>query len=180
MSKRGWYGVDFDGTLAHYEGFEGPLQFGNPIPKMQERVKEWIASGREVKIFTARVSGTKGDRDVEQVREAISNWCLVHLGKKLEVTNEKDFGLIELWDDRAVGVVKNTGERVGDSEVNERERLVLIREYAWLSMDDRMPEEFRFTLDKILKLTAYLGNDFSSVRHLDADTIRKEEMDKIE
>lgn len=40
----------------------------------------------------------------------IENWCLKHIGKKLPVTNIKDFGMIELWDDRAVQVVPNTGE----------------------------------------------------------------------
>ena len=37
------------------------------------------------------------------------NWCEDHIGQKLPVTNLKDYGLIELWDDRAVRVVKNRG-----------------------------------------------------------------------
>lgn len=51
----GWIGVDLDGTLAMYDGFKGPEHIGDPVPKMLERVKKWLAEGREVRIFTARV-----------------------------------------------------------------------------------------------------------------------------
>lgn len=40
----------------------------------------------------------------------IKEWCKQHIGFELEVTNVKDFGMIQLWDDRAVRVVANTGE----------------------------------------------------------------------
>ena len=33
-----------------------------------------------------------------------------HIGQELEVTCTKDFGMIELWDDRAIRVEKNTGK----------------------------------------------------------------------
>lgn len=42
----------------------------------------------------------------------IENWCLKHIGRKLVVTNVKDFDLLELWDDRAVQVIMNSGEPV--------------------------------------------------------------------
>ena len=82
---------------------------------MQERVKRWIAEGREVRIVTARVSpkDSQTKEEVEQIRTMIEDWCEKHLGKRLQVTNEKDHGMIELWDDRAIQVIKNTGERVG-------------------------------------------------------------------
>lgn len=102
--------VDFDGTLAKYEGMGGPYDLGEPIPKMVKRVKEWIAKGIEVRIFTARVSLSKNDRSLPEVVDAIEKWCEKHLGQKLKVTNEKDFGMIELWDDRAVRVKANMGE----------------------------------------------------------------------
>ena len=51
-----WIGVDLDGTLARYEQYEGPMSIGEPIPEMVDRVKAWLAAGREVRIFTARVS----------------------------------------------------------------------------------------------------------------------------
>jgi hypothetical protein len=109
---KGWVGVDLDGTLAQYDGFKGPLIIGDPIPKMLERVKGWLASGITVKIFTARVSeGATDGRNVEEVRTAIQDWCEKHIGQRLEVTCIKDYGMFELWDDRAVQVVPNTGER---------------------------------------------------------------------
>jgi hypothetical protein len=46
-------------------------------------------------------------------REAIEGWCREHVGQVLTVTNAKDFGMIELWDDRAVTVEFNTGQRIG-------------------------------------------------------------------
>lgn len=116
----GWIGVDLDGTLAHYGGWVGPDHIGEPITPMVERVKRWLAEGKEVKIFTARVDGgtvalNMGDdngkhfESVEHVRTTIQNWCEKHIGVRLPVTNQKDYGMIELWDDRAVRVKINTG-----------------------------------------------------------------------
>lgn len=106
----GWIAVDLDGTLAHYEGWKGIDHVGAPVPKMVARVKKWLAEGKDVRIFTARVcrTGEEGDR----ARAAIAAWCMEHLGTILFVTNEKDFGMIELWDDRAVQIIPNIGERV--------------------------------------------------------------------
>lgn len=105
---QGWIGVDLDGTLAHYEGFEGPTIIGAPIEKMVSRVHRWLMAGRKVKVMTARVSQ---DEDGE-VENAIEEWCLEHIGRRLEVTCCKDYGMIELWDDRVVQVKINTGERM--------------------------------------------------------------------
>lgn len=117
----GWIAVDLDGTLAYYNGWIGPDHIGAPIPPMVERVKRWIAEGRDVRIFTARVDGgtvalsmgvEAGEhfRDVERVRATIEAWCLEHIGAVLPVTNVKDYGMVELWDDRAIRVRINTGE----------------------------------------------------------------------
>jgi hypothetical protein len=105
-----WRGVDLDGTLAMYEGWRGADHIGPPVPKMVERVKRWLAAGDEVRIVTARLSGLT-PKEFFAARRAIQDWCVEHLGQKLAVTNEKDFGMIELWDDRAVQVIPNTGER---------------------------------------------------------------------
>lgn len=126
----GWIGVDLDGTIAEYTGCQGAAHIGNPVPAMVERVKRWLAEGRTVKIFTARVSfpdipligksmdvvdaaGRKFEADM--AREAIKLWCKEHIGVELEITNEKDYGMIELWDDRAVQVEPNTGRPIGHS-----------------------------------------------------------------
>ena len=110
MSRYGsydpWIGVDLDGTLATYYG-PGP-GIGAPIPLMVERVKEWIGHGTRVKIFTARASG--GQSDIKEVSE----WVEGVFGHTLEITCQKDYGMIELWDDRAVQVIPNTGMRVDE------------------------------------------------------------------
>lgn len=108
----GWIGVDLDGTLAFYEHWVDELHIGHPIPVMVERVKRWLKEGKTVKIFTARVSDHP-HRDIAPVKAAIENWCVEHIGQVLEITNEKDYGMIECWDDRCVQVEPNTGNPVG-------------------------------------------------------------------
>ena len=110
MAKNTWIGVDFDGTLSEYHGFKGPFEFGPPIPAMQGRVMDWLEKGKDVRILTARVSASGPDYTVEQVVEAIQDWCEEHVGARLIVTCMKDYEMIELWDDRAVSVEKNTGK----------------------------------------------------------------------
>jgi hypothetical protein len=111
----GWIGVDLDGTLAEYDVWRGPDHIGKPIPLMLERVKRWLAEGREVRIFTARVYHPSDDLarffDAAHAREVIEKWCLEHLGQRLQVTCTKDYSMIEVWDDRAIQVVPNTGLR---------------------------------------------------------------------
>lgn len=99
----GWIGVDLDCTLAIYPP-DGREQIGSPIGTMVNRILMWIERGIEVRIFTARATLP------DQVK-LIKAWCLEHLGRELAVTNQKDFMMIELWDDRAVRVVENTGRR---------------------------------------------------------------------
>jgi hypothetical protein len=132
----GWIGVDLDGTLAEYAGWQGPEHIGAPVPAMVERVKRWLAEGREVRIFTARVwpftnvlypnapspaptmIPAPHDERTEQAFSAacsIAAWCHIHLGRLLPITCAKDYGMVELYDDRAVQVRMNTGELVGQS-----------------------------------------------------------------
>lgn len=111
MTQNGWIGVDLDGTLAHYDEWRGAAHIGAPVPAMVERVKRWIANGHTVKVFTARISGEDGHK----ARVHIRGWCKEHIGHDLAVTNVKDYAMIELWDDRAVQVIPNTGEPVGKS-----------------------------------------------------------------
>lgn len=122
----GWIGVDLDGTLAIYDGWVGEEHIGPPVPKMVQRVKDWLSKGVEIRIFTARVTETPG-RDNSTIRRAIEDWCLLHIGQVLPITNIKDFAMIELWDDRAVRVIANTGEPVLlpiHSESKHQERLL--------------------------------------------------------
>ena len=71
-----------------------------------------MEEGHDVRIFTARVSHPD---QVDAAVETIETWCLEHIGVVLPITNVKDYAMIELWDDRAVQVVTNTGEPVGTS-----------------------------------------------------------------
>lgn len=107
MTTTGWYGVDLDGTIAQYDRWRGADHIGDPIKRMQHRVLDWLNAGRDVRIFTARVSH---DED-GSVRRAIEAWCVEHLGRVIPITCCKDYGMIELWDDRCVQVIPNTGER---------------------------------------------------------------------
>lgn len=95
--------VDLDATLAHYDGFKGKDHIGAPVPEMLQRVKDWLAAGTKVVIFTARA-------DRPENIPPIRAWLKEHLGQVLPVTNVKrpEFG--KIYDDRAVTVQKNTGK----------------------------------------------------------------------
>lgn len=113
-NPKGWIGVDLDGTLAFYDHWRGSKHIGDPVPKMMKRVKDWLAAGQEVKIFTARVSPQAINLNNSSLGETlgpIQQWCFNHFGKILPVTHEKDMAMIQLWDDRCVQVIPNTGER---------------------------------------------------------------------
>jgi hypothetical protein len=99
-----WVGVDLDGTLAHWEdGYgAGDTPIGQAVEPMLARVRAWLAVGLTVKIFTARAA----EKDqIPVVRE----WLRQHGLHELEITNAKDCDMVEMWDDRAVTVVRNTG-----------------------------------------------------------------------
>jgi hypothetical protein len=117
----GWIGVDLDGTLAEYNGWQGERHIGKPIPLMLERVKQWISEGKDVRIFTARAY-----RPIElfcdepmtkrEVIKTIEEWCKEYVGVVLPIVCTKDYGMIELWDDRCVQVIPNTGVRADEIE----------------------------------------------------------------
>jgi hypothetical protein len=140
MMINGWIGVDYDGTLAHYTGWEGAGVEKPPVPAMIERVKEWLSLGVNVRVFTARVyplnrcvwpddkrelHGTWLDNSREdECWESIATiraFCSVHLGVVLPITNVKDFKMVKLYDDRCVQVETNTGELSVEAAV-EQER----------------------------------------------------------
>lgn len=103
VDSPGWIGVDLDGTLAHYEGWQGADHIGQPIPAMMDRVRGWLAAGQVVKIFTARAA-------VPEQIPPVKRWLEANGLPDLDVTNVKDFSMVELWDDRCYRVRTNTGE----------------------------------------------------------------------
>ncbi len=95
-------------------------RIGEPIEPMVQRVRTWVSRGKTVKIMTARVSAPHmcpGDsaalEDARYWTKLIQDWLEQHGLLRLEVTCVKDYGMIELWDDRAVQVEMNTGRRIG-------------------------------------------------------------------
>ena len=104
---KGWIGFDLDGTLAEYNGWEGPEHIGAPIMPMVELAKSFIAEGTEIKIFTARVSSNNPDR-IKSTR-AINDWSNKVFGRIIDMTSEKDYGMIDLYDDRCHRVEFNSG-----------------------------------------------------------------------
>ena len=104
--------VDLDGTLAKWYGIEitdyDPLKIGEPIWPMVNRVKKWLAEGKKVVIFTARVH-PKHEEQVEITKGAIRKYCMELFGQELEITCEKSPAMTQIWDDRVVTVEKDTG-----------------------------------------------------------------------
>jgi hypothetical protein len=98
LSNYGWIGVDFDGTLATRKGMR-------PIEPMMARVRGWLASGKEVRIFTTRAD----DKALsDEVRQFLKDNNL----PPLQITNIKSYDMDTIWDDRCVQVIPDTGEVV--------------------------------------------------------------------
>ncbi len=111
ISKRDWpewIGVDLDKTLAHSDSNHKKGEIGEPIPEMVVRIKALLGAGKTVKIFTARLADDPDGKE----KAAITAWTKKVFGVALDATNEKDPGMVELYDDRAVQVTPNTGEIV--------------------------------------------------------------------
>jgi glycerophosphoryl diester phosphodiesterase len=98
-----WIGIDLDGTIAYYDEWKGIEHIGRPIMPMIEFVKDLISQGKTIKIFTARA---KNRASIPYIHKWLEEYGLAGL----EVTNEKDFGMIMLYDDRCMQVVTNSGE----------------------------------------------------------------------
>lgn len=87
--------VDLDNTLAVADsGQFSPSVIGPPIPKMLSKVKQMIADGHKVLIFTARAN------DPENV-PYVQAWCKEHLGLILPVTNVKTPEIDVIIDDKS-------------------------------------------------------------------------------
>jgi hypothetical protein len=114
MRSREWIGVDFDGTLVKTMDYKGivDLRKGEPVMAMVQRVRDWLDDGKNIRIMTARVCGQAGPENAAKHRKVVEDFCLEHFGERLVVTHEKDFDMVELWDDRAVQVERDEGEPV--------------------------------------------------------------------
>lgn len=111
--NRGWIGFDLDGTLAVYTTWQGLEHIGEPIKPMVDKVKEFLARGLDVRIFTARVCSKQPAENIVIATKAVQAWCSEHIGQELVVTAEKDYNLVEYYDDRAVQIEYNVGTIIG-------------------------------------------------------------------
>ena len=125
-----WIGVDLDGTLAYYDKWVQWDSIGKVIEPMKARILKWLESGRDVRIFTARVAyvedtcyvtGQKFSR--ADMVAVVQKWLIENGLPALEITHEKNHQMIELWDDRAVQVVPNTGRTLAEEYAAERSAL---------------------------------------------------------
>lgn len=137
----GWVGVDLDGTLFTYTEWVGWNVFGEPIQPMIEHVKAWLAAGVDSRIVTAHIGlpasvGVLGSFNYSKERKntcrvtgeafsdfgmmlAIKALTLKHVGYPMRVQCFKDVDMIELWDDRAIQVVANTGKTLAEEHEAE-------------------------------------------------------------
>ena len=115
LSISGWMGVELDGTLAYHTAGQPLDVIGEPIAKMRMRVQQWLMTGMDVRLFTARAS------DPAQLPR-IKAWLKQHQLEKMKITCEKDFAMSQFWDDRAVHVITNNGQVTGrvDQLIPER------------------------------------------------------------
>lgn len=95
-----WIGVDLDGTLA--KTTHSVSKIGEAVQPMLNRVKNWRDEGRVVKIFTARFTDSSQHKLIQE-------WLDKYGIGDLEITNVKDFNMIQLWDDKAKRVIRDTG-----------------------------------------------------------------------
>lgn len=102
-----WVGFDLDGTLARHKPGSSVSRIGDPVPAMMQRLRQYLALGVRVKIFTARAG------DFAQVR-LVQQWLVGQGVPPLEVTNKKDYLMLYNYDDRARQVVPNQGVVIGE------------------------------------------------------------------
>lgn len=114
MVSRGWVGFDFDGSLAKYVEGQGN-ELGEPLQSLLAVLRDLLEQGVECRIVTARVSSKQTVEERLRQRGLISEWLHKHVGEGLAITAEKDYGMLLLYDDRAVTVEHNTGRPTGVS-----------------------------------------------------------------
>ena len=126
--SRSWVGIDLDGCLAYYDNWQGIEHIGEPIQPIQQLVKDMLARGIDVRIFTARAY--EGPEAIPPIQA----WCKKHLGQMLPVTNVKDFAMVALIDDRAIPVATNAGRIPTAAEI-----ALYLRKISGISDDAETP-----------------------------------------
>lgn len=107
--EHGAIAVDLDKTMATYDGYKGPTEIGKPIPETVDHVKQLLADGKDVWVYTARAAHP-------EAVPAIKAWTKEHIGQELPVTNVKYPEFERFIDDRAELPVHMQEEKRGTSE----------------------------------------------------------------
>jgi hydroxymethylpyrimidine pyrophosphatase-like HAD family hydrolase len=112
---------DFDKTLAEHDSSQAydHQHLGEPIPDMVDRVKQALAKGKRVVIFTARVNPGNSYEEQAAATDSylfIADWCIQVFGKHLPITFAKSRDAEEIWDDRAKEVIPNMGVFVNEMQ----------------------------------------------------------------
>lgn len=120
QAGRGWVGFDLDGTLIKHCTQEEVVRYilGEPIAEVVQLMHKEKANGYELKIFTARVSMGCNPLEHTMARrifvikqtKAIQEWSKIKFGEIYDVTCQKDFNCIRIYDDRAMRVICDTGK----------------------------------------------------------------------
>jgi len=99
--------LDFDKTLAYHKSEWGVTKVGEPIQPMVEKVKEWLAKGYKITIFTVRMnrSGEELEKQIKMIDDFLINADLPILPKT--AVKQREFS--HFIDDRAYNVTPNTG-----------------------------------------------------------------------
>ena len=96
----GYIAFDLDGTLAVREKGDSIFKIGAPISRNIQILKDAQARGVKVKIITARS---------EKQYDKITKWLEKQGITGVEITNKKCSQMSILFDDRAMGVLRNDG-----------------------------------------------------------------------
>lgn len=168
-----WVGVDLDGTLAEFHGWTGITDIGEPIPAMVERVKRLYAEGKNIRILTARVGPPSTLAEVCAFQHALDVWCFKYIGTTFPATHQKDFNMVEFYDDRCKQVVMNKGilyeEMLAMMEKQAFRSIALIVELAKVLTDSTDPKIVEFGTEL---LTEYEGTkDEFGITEKDIQTV---------
>ena len=105
-----WHAYDLDGTLAKETPNQANGQIGAPVPEMVAQAKKDLADGKDVRIFTSKVSPSiHTSAQIATNTAAIEAWSQKHLGVALPVTADKSDPKVT-YDNQAVAVQTNTGK----------------------------------------------------------------------
>ncbi|MGI9143141.1 MAG: hypothetical protein ACR2IJ_08100 [Fluviibacter sp.] len=127
-TSRGTLAVDLDKTLAKSQEPFSVYTIGEPVPEILQAVRDEIATGRRVIIFTARAASNEPG-----VMRIIREWLTRHGLGDLKITCQKTPDITEFWDDRAKPVTPNEG-------FTEKEAMQMVRKTRMVEQyDDHCP-----------------------------------------